>query len=243
MKRIVCPAYESELDMQPSHKIRHVSIIGEGPDQSELVQLLSDPGFACSTFATVSDLQRDQARIPSDLIIATLSDQSTDDEIAQLGQLALAARSLLVITPIEARDQRIKALQQGAEDFLISPLRRDELLARVDALCFRLCRSSEPVLVAGPIALDTTRHRASRDGRELTLTPTETRLLEILLKNKNRTVTRQKLCEHLWSSEWSGVTNVVEVHINRLRQKVESPSAPRLIYTVRGSGYSLRHST
>ncbi len=95
--------------------------------------------------------------------------------------------------------------------------------------------------MAGPIALDTARHRASRDGRMLTLTPTELRLLEILIKNKNRTVTRQKLCEHLWSPDWTGVTNVIEVHINRLRQKVETPDSPRLIHTVRGSGYSFRH--
>ncbi|GAB5403490.1 MAG: hypothetical protein Aurels2KO_17210 [Aureliella sp.] len=229
--------------MQLSQQIRHISIIGEGPGQSEPERALAHAGFDCTTFAAPDDLRASEERHSSDVIIATLSPQCSDDYISQLGRLATGTGSLLVITPIEAREQRIKALQQGAEDFLISPLRTDELLARVDALCYRLRNSSESVLVGGPIALDTSRHRASRDGKALTLTPTELRLLEILIKNKNRTVTRQKLCEHLWSPNWTGVTNVIEVHINRLRQKVEQPETPRLIHTVRGSGYSFRHGT
>lgn len=227
--------------MHLSQQIRHISIIGEGPNQTELVRILSGAGFNCSTFSAPSDLLDDAP--PSDVVIAALPRHSNDEYISQLGQLTSDSRSLLVITPVEAREQRIKALQQGAEDFVISPLRADELLARVDALWYRLRNSSDPVLVAGPIALDTARHRASRDGRTLTLTPTELRLLEILIKNKNRTVTRQKLCEHLWSPDWTGVTNVIEVHINRLRQKVEAPDSPRLIHTVRGSGYSFRHGS
>lgn len=226
--------------MQLSTQIRQITIVGIPQPNDELSRVLGESGYACTSIRSAAEFADDSK---TDLIVALLDTDSSDAEIASLGQLASRQGGLLVVAPLEARAQRIKALQHGAEDFLITPLRQDELLARVDALCYRLRSRQASLLVAGAIELDTTRHRASRDGKSLTLTPTELRLLEILLKNKNRTVTRQKLCEHLWSPDWSGVTNVIEVHINRLRQKVESPDVPRLIHTIRGSGYSLRHST
>lgn len=226
--------------MQLSTQIRQITIVGNPQPHDELSRILSENGYGCTSVSSAADFEGGSK---TDLIVALLDADTTDEEISSLGRLASQQGGLLVVTPLEARAQRLKALQHGAEDFLISPLRQDELLARVEALCYRLRNQQTSLLVAGPIELDTTRHRASRDGKSLTLTPTELRLLEILLKNKNRTVTRQTLCEHLWSPDWTGVTNVIEVHINRLRQKVESPDLPRLIHTVRGSGYSLRHGT
>jgi two-component system OmpR family response regulator/two-component system copper resistance phosphate regulon response regulator CusR len=96
------------------------------------------------------------------------------------------------------------------------------------------------VLTVGPLALDLTTRRATRGDSEINLTPTEFSLLEYLMRYAGQVVTRHMLCEHLWESDWEGVTNVVEVHINRLRGKVDRGFEVPLIHTVRGRGYLLK---
>jgi two-component system OmpR family response regulator/two-component system copper resistance phosphate regulon response regulator CusR len=95
-------------------------------------------------------------------------------------------------------------------------------------------------LAAGPLSLDLTTRRVTREGKEVNLTPTEFSLLEFLMRYAGQVVTRKMLCEHLWESDWEGVTNVVEVHINRLRGKIDRGYEEPLIHTVRGRGYVLR---
>jgi two-component system OmpR family response regulator/two-component system copper resistance phosphate regulon response regulator CusR len=95
-------------------------------------------------------------------------------------------------------------------------------------------------MTVGPLHLDLTNRRVLREGKEIVLTPTEFTLLEYLMRYAGQVVTRKMLCEHLWEADWEGVTNVVEVHINRLRGKVDRGFAESLIQTVRGRGYVLR---
>jgi two-component system OmpR family response regulator/two-component system copper resistance phosphate regulon response regulator CusR len=92
----------------------------------------------------------------------------------------------------------------------------------------------------GPLTLDLTTQRVYRDGREIDLTPTEFSLLELLMRFAGQVVTRRMLCEHLWEIDWEGTTNVIEVHINRLRGKLDKGYDESLIQTVRGRGYVLR---
>jgi two-component system OmpR family response regulator/two-component system copper resistance phosphate regulon response regulator CusR len=92
----------------------------------------------------------------------------------------------------------------------------------------------------GPLRLDLTNRRVTREDRDIDLTPTEFSLLEFLMRYAGQVVTRKMLCEHLWDADWEGVTNVIEVHINRLRSKVDKGFAEPLIQTVRGRGYALR---
>lgn len=149
------------------------------------------------------------------------------------------ASSLVVVADGGGVTNPLEALQAGADDFLIPPFSVSELVARLEAASLRSDRNQNRLEV-GPIRMDLTRRQVSRDERSIQLTPTEFRILEILLRNHGRVVTRKMLCEFLWNPEWEGVTNVIEVHINRLRSKLNQDGAPQMIHTVRGSGYVLR---
>lgn len=147
--------------------------------------------------------------------------------------------TLLIITPLSFHKERIVALECGADDFVIKPFSSEELNARIAAAGVRARVRPKAFLELGPLRMDLTKRRVERDDRTISLTPTEFRILEILLRNKNQVVTRRMLCESLWNPEWEGVTNVIEVHINRLRSKLKKKDEPQLIHTVRGSGYAL----
>ena len=147
---------------------------------------------------------------------------------------------VLVLTALGSVDERVTGLQAGADDYLVKPFAFPELAARLEALARRASLAAKTELAEGPLRLDLRTRRALRDGKEIDLTPTEFSLLEFLLRYPNQTVTRRMLCEHLWDANWEGVTNVIEVHINRLRSKVDRGFDQRLIQTVRGIGYVLR---
>jgi len=147
---------------------------------------------------------------------------------------------VLVLTALGSVDDRVNGLNAGADDYLVKPFAFAELAARLKALARRASKATKTELFVGPLMLDLRTRRATRDNREIELTPTEFSLIEFLMRNANQTVTRRMLCEHLWDADWEGVTNVIEVHINRLRAKVDRGFDERLIHTVRGIGYALR---
>jgi two-component system, OmpR family, response regulator len=146
---------------------------------------------------------------------------------------------ILILTALGAIDDRVRGLNLGADDYLTKPFAFAELTARISALNRRQ-RNIATQLTFADLTLELTQRRAYRSNREIELTPTEFNLLELLLRNAGQTVTRKMLCEHLWESNWEGVTNVIEVHINRLRNKLNKGHSTALIHTVRGSGYVLR---
>jgi len=149
---------------------------------------------------------------------------------------------VLMLTAMGSVEDRVGGLNAGADDYLVKPFAFPELLARLEAICRRAGDRPSTLLKSGSLALDLTNRRASRDGVEINLTPTEFSLLEYLMRYAGQVVTRKMLCEHLWESDWEGVTNVVEVHINRLRGKVDKGFDEPLIHTVRGRGYLLKAS-
>ena len=156
------------------------------------------------------------------------------------------ATPVLLLTALGSLDDRVTGLNAGADDYLVKPFEFPELIARLQAVCRRSVHLQASVLSAGPISLDLSNRRVTREvpatgeRREIDLTPTEFSLLEFLLRNAGQVVTRKMLCEHLWDSDWEGVTNVVEVHINRLRGKIDRNFQTPLIHTIRGCGYALR---
>jgi two-component system OmpR family response regulator/two-component system copper resistance phosphate regulon response regulator CusR len=139
-------------------------------------------------------------------------------------------------------DDRVAGLNAGADDYLVKPFAFPELTARLNAVCRRTSHRPSSSIVVGPIQLDLTNRRVTRDGTDIELTPTEFSLLEFLMRHAGQVVTRKMLCEHLWEADWEGVTNVIEVHINRLRGKIDRSFSDALIQTVRGRGYVLRIS-
>jgi len=149
---------------------------------------------------------------------------------------------VLVLTALGSIDDRVHGLQAGADDYLVKPFAFAELTARLDAIYRRSRLRPSTVLRVGPLNLDLTTRRVTREQKEIDLTPTEFSLLEFLMRYNGQVVTRKMLCEHLWDSDWEGVTNVIEVHITRLRSKIDRGFGEPLLHTVRGRGYALRAS-
>jgi two-component system, OmpR family, response regulator len=149
---------------------------------------------------------------------------------------------VLMLTALGSVEYRVAGLKAGADDYLVKPFAFPELLARLEAISRRSNDRPSSTLEVGPLTLDLPTRRVMRDGADVPLTPTEFTLLEFLMRYAGQVVTRKMLCEHLWDAEWEGVTNVVEVHINRLRGKVDKGFDQPLIHTVRGRGYVLKAS-
>lgn len=148
---------------------------------------------------------------------------------------------VIVLTALGTVDERITGLQAGADDYMVKPFAFAELLARVEAVCRRVAaRRPSMMRDSGELHLDLATRRVVVCGREIDLTPTEFSLLEYLMRYSGQVVTRRMLCEHLWDSDWEGATNVIEVHVNRLRTKIDKGRTHSFIQTVRGRGYSLR---
>jgi two-component system OmpR family response regulator/two-component system copper resistance phosphate regulon response regulator CusR len=171
-----------------------------------------------------------------DLMLPDLSGQELLRELRRQG----VQMPVLVLTALGTVEERVSGLEAGADDYLVKPFAFPELLARLNAITRRSIHLQSQQLKVGPLELDLSTRRVTRDRRELELTPTEFSLLEILMRNAGQVLTRKMLCEHLWDSNWEGVTNVIEVHINRLRAKIDRDFDGPLLQTVRGRGYVLR---
>ncbi len=147
---------------------------------------------------------------------------------------------VVLVTALGSVEERVAGLTAGADDYLVKPFAFAELLARLDAVCRRSGNRPAPTMQTGDLSLDLATRRVVRSGVEIELTPTEFSVLEFLARHAGQLVTRKMLCEHLWESDWEGATNVIEVHINRLRGKLDKGSSKSLIQTVRGRGYAIR---
>jgi two-component system OmpR family response regulator len=147
---------------------------------------------------------------------------------------------VLALTALGSVDERVAGLNAGADDYLVKPFAFSELLARLEAVHRRTTDRPAAIVKAGPLTLDLTTRRVTRDGQDVEVTPTEFSILEMLIRYAGQVVTRKMLCEHVWEADWEGLTNVVEVHIKRLRDKLAAAGEPDLIRTVRGRGYAVR---
>jgi two-component system copper resistance phosphate regulon response regulator CusR len=146
---------------------------------------------------------------------------------------------VLMLTARGSVDDRISGLDAGADDYLAKPFEFRELLARLRALLRRGSVTQTPLIRAGDLEIDTGSHRVTVEGVALTLTTKEYALLEYLVRNAGRIVTREEIAEHVWNQEFDPFSNLIEVYINRLRRHIEKISAKKWIQTVRGSGYML----
>lgn len=149
---------------------------------------------------------------------------------------------VIVVTALGAVGDKVMGLGRGADDYLVKPFEMAELLARIDAVCRRATLKPAARFQVGELRLDLPTRRVSCAGVDVELTPTEFSILEMLMRHDGQVVTRKMLCENLWGSDWEGVTNVIEVHINRLRTKLQKGVKQPLIHTIRGRGYALRAS-
>jgi two-component system copper resistance phosphate regulon response regulator CusR len=150
------------------------------------------------------------------------------------------ATPVLLLTARDAVPDRVRGLELGADDYLVKPFAFSELLARIRTLLRRGGRRPLESYRAADVEVDLVRHRATRQGRELNLSAKEFSLLSLLVRRAGEVLSRTILAEQVWDMNFDSDTNVVDVAIRRLRQKVDDPFERKLIHTVRGAGYVLK---
>lgn len=151
------------------------------------------------------------------------------------------ATPVLILSALGEVDDRVEGLKVGGDDYLVKPFAFVELLARIEVLGRRglPTNQSDIVLQAGDLVMDVLARKVTRAGELVPLQAREFKLLEFLLRHKNQVVTRTMLLEHVWEYHFDPQTNVIDVHISRLRQKIDADPAHSLITTIRGAGYTI----
>ena len=148
---------------------------------------------------------------------------------------------VLILSALGDVDDRVKGLRAGGDDYLTKPYAYTELLARIEALARRATPEEQETRYAvGDLVLDRLSHRVTRAGEPIQLQPREYRLLEYLMKNAGQVVTRTMLLENVWDYHFDPQTNVIDVHVSRLRSKIDKGFDKPLLHTVRGAGYMVR---
>ena len=163
---------------------------------------------------------------------------SGDEFLRKIRELGLTC-PVIMLTARGTVEDRVEGFELGVDDYLVKPFAMAELLARINAIVRRTGAKPAASLTWGALSLDLTSRRVSEGARQIDLTPTEFTLLELLMRHQGQGVTRKMMCEHVWGFEWDGPTNVIEVHVNRLRKKLDRSRDESVIRTIRGRGYAL----
>ena len=175
-----------------------------------------------------------------DLAILDLDiEQGSGAQILQYFRAKRPQLPILVLSSQKRAEECVQLLDLGADDSLLKPFSFSELCARVRALLRRSARSAETVLWLDDLELNRVEHSVKRAGRVIALTPKEFGLLEYLMRNAGTHVTRAQILNHVWNVPYDTLTNVVDVYVNYLRNKINGPSDRKLIHTVRGIGYEM----
>ena len=147
---------------------------------------------------------------------------------------------VLFLTARDSIEDRVTGLDSGANDYLVKPFSFEELLARIRVLTREKHNLTENILSIGDLELNLSSHIVTRGGTEISLTSKEYQLLEYLLYNKEKVLSREKIENHIWNYDYEGGTNVIDVYIRYLRKKIDDGFPTKLIHTVRGAGYVIR---
>lgn len=154
----------------------------------------------------------------------------------------LGNQPILMLTAKDNTQDRVEGLDAGADDYVVKPFEIEELLARIRALLRRTAADSVKVLEFEDLILDSSTRKARRGDREIELTAKEYDLLELFMRHPSQVMTREVIFDRVWDYDFGGESNVLDVYIRYLRQKLEEEGESRLIYTVRGVGYVMRES-
>jgi len=150
---------------------------------------------------------------------------------------------ILILTAKDTLADRVEGLDAGADDYLVKPFELEELLARIRALLRRAKIESPEILTFSDLHLDTGTHQVFRGDRFIELTIKEYELLELFLRHPRQVLTRELIFDRVWNYDFGGESNIIEVYVRYIRQKIEANGEPRLIHTVRGVGYVLREDS
>ncbi len=178
---------------------------------------------------------------PPDLMILDVMLPGLDGmEVARRLQAGGGEFPILMLTAKDGTSDRVRGLDAGADDYLVKPFAYEELLARVRALLRRRAPRRQRTIRYADISMDLGAHEVKRDGRVIALTAKEFDLLELFVRNPRQVLTRERIMDAVWGFDFGATSNVVDVYVGYLRQKLEDGGAPRVIQTLRGVGYVLR---
>ena len=210
---------------------------------SVLKRGLSYEGFAVYTAGSGTEaLAIARGRQPDLVVLDLMMPEMDGLEVLRRLRAADEFLPVLLLTAKDAATDQVVGLERGADDYVVKPFSFEVLLARIRAL-LRRHESGRPVVLRfADLSLDTGERRARRGTREIDLTSTEYNLLQQFLEHPRRVLPKEFLMERVWGYDFEGNTNVLEVYVRQLRQKLEATSEPRLIHTLRGSGYVLREN-
>lgn len=207
----------------------------------EILAELVDRGFQVDRAATgIAGLEKARSTSPDVMIVDRLLPGVDGLTIIETLRQERVRTPVLVLSALGAVDDRVRGLRAGGDDYLAKPFALVELVARIEALLRRPSETRETILQVGPIALDLIERTARRDSRPLDLLAREFRLLEYLMRHEGQVVTRAMLFEEVWNYRFIPDSNLVDVHMGRLRRKVDVAGETPMIHSVRGAGFELR---
>src|SRR6185437_15848276 len=213
------------------------------PTAAEISAALKDHGFEVECAATGGEAV---ARAAATRFAAIVLDRMLPGDLDGLEVLAaLRGRGIdcpvLILSALSAVDERVRGLRAGGDDYLTKPFESLELTARIEVLVRRRAvPDRETMLRVGDLEVDLLKREVKRGGQIIDLLPREYRLLEYLMRHPGQVITRTMLFEEVWSYRYDQRTNVIDVHMGKLRRKLDEGGLPSMIHTVRGSGYILR---
>jgi two-component system copper resistance phosphate regulon response regulator CusR len=217
-----------------------VLVVEDEPRISDFLQRgLVSAGYEVDVFAEGNAAVSQTFTVDYDLVILDLMLPDIDGlEVLQRIRNRKGSPPVLILSARDGLEERVKGLELGADDYMVKPFAFVELLARVRAMLRRGQPTADRVEV-GELVIDFNRRRASFAGEHLDLAPKEFGILELLMRNQGKPLTRNMIVEHVWNVEYDGLTNIVDVYIRHLRTKIDEKSGVKMIHTVRGVGYML----
>jgi two-component system OmpR family response regulator len=222
---------------------RRILVVEDDPETAgQLAEQLTTSGYRVDLAASGNEAVSRVAAC--DYAVITIDRMLPDtDGIAVMRQLRDdgIATPVLIVSALGEVDDRVRGLRAGGDDYLVKPFSFVELVARLEALARRSDTIlKEVILRVGDLAIDLMSRTASRRGKDILLFPREFQLLEYLVRNEGRVVSRAMLLRHVWDLHFDPSTNIIDVYVGRVRRKVDGQQAYPLIHTIRGIGYSLR---
>jgi two-component system OmpR family response regulator len=208
---------------------------------TEIMAEFADLGFDVAWAASgIEGLDKARSGKPDVLVVDRMLPGMDGLTIVEALRKDAVRTPVLVLSALGAVDDRVRGLRAGGDDYLTKPFELVELIARVEALLRRPNDTRDTTLRVGPLELDLIERTARRGEREIELLPREFRLLEYMMQRKDQVLTRAMLLEEVWKYKFVPQTNLVDVHMGRLRRKIDETDEPPMIHNVRGVGFVLR---
>jgi len=224
--------------------MQRILVIDDDPAVNSLLKRgLSYEGFAVDTAGSGEvGLATARERPPVLVILDIMMPGLSGLDVLKRLRAADPRLPVLLLTAKDAPADQVQGLESGADDYVVKPFTFEVLLARVRALLRRRDAEQPPILRFSDLTLDTGSHTVRRGGREIPLTSLEFKLLQEFLIHPRQVLSKEVLLDRVWGYDFGGNTNVVEVYVKQLRQKLEAEGEPRLLHTIRGAGYALREA-